>query len=58
MGRGAGRWAKPPPGRSQLYFIAIITKYLLATDEIRYLQQSTFTKQENLHTLSFYICPG
>ncbi|WP_343231007.1 serine/threonine protein phosphatase, partial [Salmonella enterica] len=46
------------PWRSQLYFIAIITKYLLATDEIRYLQQSTFTKQENLHTLSFYICPG
>ncbi len=39
-------------------FIAIITKYLLATDEIRYLQQSTFTKQENLHTLSFYICLG
>ncbi|WP_366541282.1 serine/threonine protein phosphatase, partial [Salmonella enterica] len=30
------------PWRSQLYFIAIITKYLLATDEIRYLQQSTF----------------
>ncbi|EBK0593041.1 serine/threonine protein phosphatase, partial [Salmonella enterica] len=23
-----------------------------------YLQQSTFTKQKNLHTLSFYICPG
>ncbi|HFJ2069335.1 TPA: serine/threonine protein phosphatase, partial [Salmonella enterica] len=37
---------------------AIITKYLLATDEIRYLQQRTLTKQKNLHTLSFYICPG
>ncbi|HFG9914064.1 TPA: serine/threonine protein phosphatase [Salmonella enterica subsp. enterica serovar Warragul] len=46
------------PWRSQLYFIAIITKYLLATDEIRYLQQRTHTKQKNLHTLSFYICPG
>ncbi|WP_306292694.1 serine/threonine protein phosphatase [Salmonella enterica] len=46
------------PWRSQLYFIAIITKYLLATDEIRYLQQSTFTKQKNLHTLSFYIYLG
>lgn len=46
------------PWRSQLYFIAMITKHLLATDEIRYLQQSTFTKQKNLHTLSFYICPG
>ncbi|HFZ7326919.1 TPA: serine/threonine protein phosphatase [Salmonella enterica subsp. enterica serovar Waycross] len=46
------------PWRSQLYFIAIITKYLLATDEIRYLQQRTLTKQKNLHTLSFYICPG
>ncbi|EPE3276446.1 serine/threonine protein phosphatase [Salmonella enterica subsp. enterica] len=46
------------PWRSQLYFIAIITKYLLATDEIHYLQQRTLTKQKNLHTLSFYICPG
>ncbi|HHY2437089.1 TPA: serine/threonine protein phosphatase [Salmonella enterica] len=46
------------PWRSQLYFIAIITKYLLTTDEIRYLQQRTLTKQKNLHTLSFYICPG
>lgn len=46
------------PWRSQLYFIAMITKHLLATDEIRYLQQSTFTKQENLHTLSFYIYLG
>lgn len=46
------------PWRSQLYFIAMITKHLLATDEIRYLQQSTFTKQKNLHTLSFYIYPG
>ncbi|EOD1079715.1 serine/threonine protein phosphatase, partial [Salmonella enterica] len=24
----------------------------------RYLQQRTLTKQKNLHTLSFYICPG
>ncbi|EAV5934847.1 serine/threonine protein phosphatase, partial [Salmonella enterica] len=31
---------------------------LFSTVEIRYLQQSTFTKQKNLHTLSFYICPG
>lgn len=46
------------PWRSQLYFSAVITKHLLTTDEIRYLQQSTFTKQKNLHTLSFYICPG
>ncbi|EAW1943368.1 serine/threonine protein phosphatase [Salmonella enterica subsp. enterica serovar Typhimurium] len=46
------------PWRSQLYFSAMITKHLLTTDEIRYLQQCTFTKQENLHTLSFYICPG
>ncbi|HFY5346620.1 TPA: serine/threonine protein phosphatase, partial [Salmonella enterica subsp. enterica serovar Typhimurium] len=23
-----------------------------------YLQQRTLTKQKNLHTLSFYICPG
>ncbi|WP_308854562.1 serine/threonine protein phosphatase [Salmonella enterica] len=46
------------PWRSELYFIAMITKHLLATNEIRYLQQSTFTKQKNLHTLSFYICPG
>ncbi len=46
------------PWCSQLYFIAMITKHLLATDEIRYLQQSTFTKQENLHTLSFYIYLG
>ncbi|EPS4369696.1 serine/threonine protein phosphatase, partial [Salmonella enterica subsp. enterica serovar Kentucky] len=29
------------PWRSQLYFIAVITKHLLTTDEIRYLQQST-----------------
>ncbi|HGA4750977.1 TPA: serine/threonine protein phosphatase [Salmonella enterica subsp. enterica serovar Javiana] len=46
------------PWRSQLYFSAVITKHLLTTDEIRYLQQSTLTKQKNLHTLSFYICPG
>ncbi|ECA1327541.1 serine/threonine protein phosphatase [Salmonella enterica subsp. enterica] len=32
------------PWRSQLYFIAMITKHLLATDEICYLQQCTFTK--------------
>ncbi len=44
--------------RSQLYFIAMITKHLLANGEIRYLQQRTLTKQKNLHTLSFYICPG
>ncbi|EPO2770638.1 serine/threonine protein phosphatase, partial [Salmonella enterica subsp. enterica] len=31
------------PWRSQLYFIAMITKHLLATDEICYLQQCTFT---------------
>ncbi len=43
------------PWRSQLYFIAMITK---ANGEIRYLQQRTLTKQKNLHTLSFYICPG
>ncbi|EHC92909.1 hypothetical protein LTSEUGA_1938 [Salmonella enterica subsp. enterica serovar Uganda str. R8-3404] len=46
------------PWRSQLYFSAVITKHLLTTDEIRYLQQRTLTKQKNLHTLSFYICPG
>lgn len=46
------------PWRSQLYFIAMITKHLLANGEIRYLQQRTLTKQKNLHTLSFYICPG
>lgn len=45
------------PWRSQLYFIAMITKHLLANGEIRYLQQRTLTKQKNLHTLSFYICP-
>lgn len=46
------------PWRSQLYFIAMITKHLPANGEIRYLQQRTLTKQKNLHTLSFYICPG
>lgn len=35
-----------PPWRSQLYFIAMITKHLLANGEIRYLQQRTLTKQK------------
>ncbi|SUG32941.1 Uncharacterised protein [Salmonella enterica subsp. arizonae] len=46
------------PWRSQLYFIPMITMNLFSTVEIRYLQQRIFTKQNNLHALSFYIHPG
>ncbi len=43
------------PWRSQLYFSAVITKHLLTTDEIRYLQQSTFTKQKKICTRYLFI---